>query len=354
MFSILDRYVGKIVIMTIFTVIIILTFITALITFVDQLRYIGRGDVDFTFVLSHVALQIPEMLVLMVPVGVLLGGVVALGNLAKNSELIVMQSIGISRFGIIFIALKTILPFILITFLLGEFVVPYTQSYAESRLSRVSNSNQISITHKGLWIREKNTFISIRFTLSDGSLQEVSAYEFDNINLKKLCKAKKAVYNGNTWDMYDAITYEFKDNEVVTQHHDKLNFDLQLNPSRIQTVGVKGLYLTASGLIDYIGYLENNNQDASKYRLELYNKFVLPFTIVIMLLLAASTVFGAMRSITMGARIVMGIGLGFSFYVANQVGAPFALAYGIPPIISAVTPSLLFLILAVFLLKRKA
>ena len=105
--------------------------------------------------------------------------------------------------------------------------------------------------------------------------------------------------------------------------------------------------------IDYINYLEENNQDASSYRLELYNKFMSPLTMIVMLLLAASTVFGPLRSMTMGARVLAGIALGFGFYLANQIGAPFALVYGIPPILGASLPTLVFMLLAIALLRRK-
>ena len=79
-----------------------------------------------------------------------------------------------------------------------------------------------------------------------------------------------------------------------------------------------------------------------------------PFNMIVMLLLAASTVFGPLRSMTMGARVLAGITLGFSFYLTNQIGAPFSLVYGIPPLIGASFPTLVFLLIAIILLRKKA
>ena len=188
-FGILDRYIGKNVFFTILLVTFCLTLLTTLITFVDQMRYIGRGSVDFLFLVSHVALEVPGIVVLFFPVAVLLGGVIALGNLARTSELIVMQSIGISRTGIVLSALKTVIPLILVIVCLGEFVVPRVEQYAENRLNFASSNGNLSVTNDGLWLREGHSFIGIRYTMSDGSLLDIVRYEVEGKNLKACSRA---------------------------------------------------------------------------------------------------------------------------------------------------------------------
>ena len=51
--GILDRYVGKSVLIMIVVVVIFLTILTAIITFIDQTRYLGRGSIDFIFLLKY-------------------------------------------------------------------------------------------------------------------------------------------------------------------------------------------------------------------------------------------------------------------------------------------------------------
>ena len=50
----------------------------------------------------------------------LLGALIALGNLASRSELVVMQSAGFSRFKIGLAVMKTALPLVLFTMIIGE------------------------------------------------------------------------------------------------------------------------------------------------------------------------------------------------------------------------------------------
>ena len=72
-----------------------------------------------------------------------------------------------------------------------------------------------------------------------------------------------------------------------------------------------------------------------------------------MLLLALSFIFGPLRSVTMAARVLMGILTGFGFYMANEVFGPVALVYQLPPLLGAITPSVLFIGIAVYLMQKR-
>ena len=99
--------------------------------------------------------------------------------------------------------------------------------------------------------------------------------------------------------------------------------------------------------------MKDNGQNVDRYILELYRKLISPFMIIVVLLLAASTIFGPLRSASMGARIVVGIVVGFAFYAINEILAPFTIFYGVPPLVGALMPSIIVLIIAIYLLKRK-
>ncbi len=353
--GILDRYVGKSVLIMIVVVVIFLTILTAIITFIDQTRYLGRGSIDFIFLLKYLAIQVPGMVVMIFPIAVLLGGVIALGNLAKTSELIILQTVGLSKAGVVFSALKMVFPLILVVILLGETAVPALSRYSENLYNQSANQGNVVVTYDGLWLREGNSFIAARYIMTDGSISGVVRYDFEGETLKQVTHAQTGVYDAKSeqWVMGEVSSTAFADGEVQSSFKDTENWHLNLNPERVEILGVKYYNLTITGLIDYITYLESNNQEADNYRLQLYMKFVSPFSMVVMLLLAASTVFGPLRTIPMGTRIVIGIALGFVFYVANSIGAPFSLVYGLPPIVGAALPTLLFFIFALWLLNKR-
>ena len=133
MFGILDRYVGKNIIFSVLLVSICLTLFTFLINLIDSLRYIGRGSVDFLFVIEYCLYKVPSSFVTFFPVSILIGGVIGLGNLAKNSEIIVLQSIGLSKLNIGVSCIKSLLPLIIIVMCISEFATARCEKYAEER-----------------------------------------------------------------------------------------------------------------------------------------------------------------------------------------------------------------------------
>jgi lipopolysaccharide export system permease protein len=116
---------------------------------------------------------------------------------------------------------------------------------------------------------------------------------------------------------------------------------------------VKPEELSLSGLYDYVTYLKASEQDASRYELALWRKVTQPFSIAVMMLMALSFIFGPLRSVTMGARILSGVVAGFTFYISSEFFGPLSLVYSIPPVFGAVMPSIVFLTVALALLRRK-
>jgi lipopolysaccharide export system permease protein len=112
--------------------------------------------------------------------------------------------------------------------------------------------------------------------------------------------------------------------------------------------------LSIRGLVDYLDYLEVNQQDTSRYQLALWRKIVQPITLAVMLLVALSFIFGPLRSVSMGARIMMGVATGILFFIANQTFGSFSLVYQIPAIWGALMPSILFTAVALYFFNKKA
>lgn len=84
----------------------------------------------------------------------------------------------------------------------------------------------------------------------------------------------------------------------------------------------------------------------------------MPVSTVIMLLLAIPFVFGEIRSGGLGQRVFVGIMLGL-FYGLMQGGLGYyglvghlGALYGFPPFVSAALPGVIFLSLAIFLIRR--
>ncbi|MFC3912730.1 LPS export ABC transporter permease LptG [Pseudaeromonas sharmana] len=355
MFGILDRYVGRSVLMAILLCTLLLVGLSALIKYVEQLKQVGEGNYDAIAAGWYVLLSMPRELVLFFPIGALLGGVIGLGQLASSSELVVLQSVGRSRFNIVIAVLKTALPVMVLVMLMGEYLAPITERQADDMKTMARSGGQMTVSSQGVWLREQRDFIHIGAVLRDGTLRDVTRYRFgDQPVLEETAQAATGVYRRGQWVMNKVQRTFFNEHEQVrTEQKDEEFWSLALTPDKLDVVSVAPDELSASGLYDYIRYLHDNGQKAERYELELWRKLVAPIAVIAMMLLAASTVFGPLRSVPMGARIVAGVILGFGFYVANQVFGPMSLVYSVPPLLGALLPSLLFMAFAIWQLSRR-
>ncbi|MFM2480293.1 LPS export ABC transporter permease LptG [Celerinatantimonas sp. YJH-8] len=354
MFRIIDWYVGRTILMTSMLVLITLQGLSAIIKFVDQLGDVGKGNYQILDALWYVILSIPKELELFFPMAALLGSLIGLGNLATSSELVIMQSVGLSKGNIANAVIKTAVPMMIIMMLLGEFIAPKAEMMATSMRTAKKSGEAMIAVQNSVWAKDKGSFVNIGQVRNGSELRNVTVYYFDqNNSLYQVLQAPLAHYDNGSWMMTDANMTLFSDAKIQRQELGQYRWYSSLTPDKLGVVVVSPLNLPISGLYSYINYLKQNHQDPSPYQLAMWRKIMMPFTVVIMMLLALSYIFGPLRSVSMGARLIMGIITGFGFYVLNQVLASLSLVYKLPPVIGAVGPSILFFILALYMINRR-
>ena len=355
MFKILDLYIGRTIIST--TALVLATFIglSGIIKYVEQLRKVGKGAYDLLHALYFVLLSIPRDIEMFFPMAALLGALIGLGMLASSSELVVMQAAGFSKLDIGMSVLKTAVPLMLIVMALGQWGAPEAQKMARDLRAFALSGGNIASVRAGVWACDANDFIFIG-KVDDNKLYGLNMWQFDeNKKLQSVVFAKEVNYQkDNNWMMNDVqITDMGDETQIIKRDVDEMEWHTSLAPDKLAVVTVKPEELPLSGLYDYVTYLKESEQDVSRYELAFWRKVTQPFSIGVMMLLALSFVFGPLRSVSMGARVLSGVVAGFTFYISSEFFGPLTLVYGIPPVFGALMPSLVFLGLALMLLRRK-
>ena len=186
-------------------------------------------------------------------------------------------------------------------------------------------------------------------------LSNITVWKFnDQDQLEKTVFARTADYDGDQhWTMNNVTVTHLTNVHLEKSYLATREWKTVLTPNKLTIVTVKPENLPISGIYEYIQYLKESKQDPARYELAFWRKVLQPVSIAVMMLLALSFVFGPLRSVTMGARVLSGVIFGFVFYVSDSVFGPMSLVYGISPIIGALAPSLLFLGLTIYLLRRK-
>jgi lipopolysaccharide export system permease protein len=298
--------------------------------------------------------SIPGDLVVFFPMAALIGGLTGLGALASNSELVVMQAAGMSRLQIIVSVMKTAVFMALCMMVLGEWGAPEAQLHAKEMRNQAIHGGDVFNAQKGVWAKDGNNFINIENVDENGRLHGVYMYHFDkSLNLTQITKAKEAVSRNDGWLLRDVNKVKVTDEVITTEQLPEEFYASQLTAEKLGVVSVKPESLSFTGLWSYLGYLEQNEQDTSTYELALWRKMMQPISIAVMLLVALSFIFGPLRTVTMGARIIMGVVTGIIFHLTNEIFGPIVMVYQIPAFIGAIVPSILFIGFATYLMNKR-
>lgn len=355
MFKRLDMYISKTILITIAITLATLLSLSSIIKFVDQIHKVGEGSYDLLKAINFVLLTIPRDIEIFFPMAALLGALIGLGTLASNSELIVMQAAGFSKLKIGFSVLKTAIPLIIIVMTLGQWGAPQAQKFArEMRAAATSGGNLLAVKY-GVWAKDNDSYIYLGQITNKKKLSVINVWTFSPTEkLKTYISADSADYiSDNNWQLNNAKVTTFSENNISAKSFPHLKWVSNLTPDKMEVVTVKPEELSLTGVYSYIDYLKSSKQDASRYELAFWRKLLQPFSIAVMMLLALSFVFGPLRSVSMGTRVLCGVVGGFVFYIADQVLGPLALVYHLPVIVGAVGPSIIFLLLTIYLLNKK-
>jgi lipopolysaccharide export system permease protein len=355
MLKILDLYIARTLLGTTALSLSVLVGLSALIKFIEQMKSVGRGSYDMTAAGVYVFLSLPREIEQFFPMATLIGGLIGMGILASNSELVVMQAAGLSRWNIIVSAMKSALLMVIFVMSIGEWVAPISETTAKEIRTQAISGGSLFSTDRLVWAKDGDNFVSIGEVVDKNTLRDVNVYEFDKeLVLRQITSAKEANFVGDQWSLKE-VKYTFIGaDRIRAEQIENGVWRSTLTPDKLGVVTVKPEALSIRGLYDYVNYLENNSQDSSRYQLALWRKILQPVSVGVMLLMALSFIFGPLRSVTMGARVILGVLTGFGFFVSNAIFGSLSGVYQMPPIVGAMLPSLLFAGLAVYLLKRTA
>ena len=356
MMNTLDRYIGKSILGSIFATLLTLVGLSAIIKFVEQFRSVGKGTYDIWQAVAFTGLTIPKDIETFFPMAALLGALMALGNLASRSELVVMQAAGFSRFKIGMAVMKTALPLVLLTMVIGEWGIPQTEQFARDMRARALSGGSMLSMKNGVWAKDGNNFVFVRRVTDDAKLNDIYIYTFDqNRNLTELKHANQASYSEDEskWTLRQVNHSMISKDEITTSNRLSEKWETNLTPDKLGAVSLRPTSLSISGLYNYISFLRETGQDVSRFELTFWRKIFQPVSVGVMMLLALSFIFGSLRSVTAGARIVTGICFGFLFYVVNEIFGQMSIVYNMPAVFGAFMPSLLFIVMIWWLLSRK-
>ena len=351
--NILDRYLWK----SVFTGLIIAWFaLTILVIFFDFISETGDINENYSTLQAFVYLlySIPNRLYELFPTAMLIGTLLGLGNLAANSEFIAMRAAGISIVNIIYSVLRLGLVLVAGVFLLGEFVVPKTDLAGKNFKSSLNNKNIVMVSGASLWVKDKSRIFHIGQVWSEDKLTDVTVYSIEQgyTGLNTLTHVQSVTKSGDSWLLETIVEQRFSDDGVQSmQLNNKVDPDF-LDAKLLSIASVDPEQLSIAELAELVEHQKANKLSTEKFELAYWKRFSAPFAALVMLFLAMPFLFGSQRGGSAGQRIFIGIISGIAFFLINKVLNQAGSVYGFPPFWSAFSPSILFLLISYYGLRR--
>jgi lipopolysaccharide export system permease protein len=104
--------------------------------------------------------------------------------------------------------------------------------------------------------------------------------------------------------------------------------------------------MSARTLWRYVAHLKENGQKATRYELALWSKFISPFVIPIMMLIAMPFAIQGPRAGGTSSKIFIGILTGLGFHLLSRLFGHLGLLNDWPVVVVSILPLLIFLAIA--------
>jgi len=352
--KILTRYIASSYIKILGLCISSFVTIYLVIDFLEKINRFTRAHGKPQYIFLYFICKIPEIVTQVLPLGVLMATLLALGTLYRNSEITAMRGCGIS--------LKTITaPILGISFLLSiftffanELIVANTSQemkYIEDVLIRGASPNAF-FRQNNIWYREKGLILQAKmFNPSVKTLEGVTIWLTEgSINPVKRIDAEKCVLNGDSWVLKNVVTRDIAGGNIAgTVVAAETPITLGMKQNDLKVLGKNAENIGFFKLRHYCENLKKGGYDPTRYLALMHSRISLPFASFIMAFLAIPFVFRSGRSSGIAFGIGVSLAIGFSYFVTNTIIFSFGQTGILPPFVSAWAANFIFALFGIWL-----
>lgn len=352
----LTTYLAKLFVTRILAVLIMLVLVLQVLDLLgesgDILAYPGNGEVQL---LHYVTLRIPQLIARFLPYSVLLATIITLATLNQNSEVISMKAAGLSAHQVLAPLMLTAAAISLFSFAFNERVV----TRASATLKAWENANYGPIPEEpglrsNVYLAEGRDILRAATVTGTGDkmvMQQVTYYRRDNDDMVvEEIRAPRAVYARPGWRIEGGV--RFKVGETGTTEIAPTVVATGITPEHVRITSVDPAAENAFQLADSIAGMKLAGRRTSELDAAWWHKFSGPLSALLMPLLGAVAAFGLARSGQLLVRAVIGMALGFAYFVLDNAALAMGNFGGYPPLVAAWAPFLLFALIGETVLIR--
>ena len=349
----LSKYLIRSMLTTIVLVLLILLSLSMLFEFITQLGDL-EGQYGIKEALLFSFLRLPQLSFDMMPIATLIGSLLSLGSLSTNSELIVIRTAGVSIGRLASMVAMSGAILLSITVLIGEFIAPPMDYFARTMRDEARYNQQGSAFGSEAWFKDGPIILHLERVNTEfdfGSIYLFKLNEDNSLNSIALAD-NSAIGPDEKWVLENYRETRFQDEDVQVSSSSTTIESFDIDSDLLGTTLVKPASLSARGLINYINYLNKNELSAIRYEMEFWSRIATTLTVVVMPILALTFVFGSLRYVGSGSRLMMGILIGLGYFLLSEMLSNSGQVFHINPALISWIPTVILIIITAVTLKR--
>jgi lipopolysaccharide export system permease protein len=336
--------------------------------FKEVFKLLAKSGAPFSTGLVILGLETPQILAVTIPISILLATFLTFQKLSSQSEIIAMRAAGVSFTRLMRPVFYLGLIGLVVCFILNEFIVPFTNPFAQKvyMLSLYENPiatkgvNGFSYFEKDSNDATKRIFYVRKF--KNDFLKDVVILDFSKKHISMIHTARKGEWDAKRggWILYDGSSSYIKNSEVKKNDQEEVdpeafntdalhlvtNFKETLIPSSLnpntilqQMSNVRDMnFLQLRKLIKNHEKGKIFTDKLNEYRTKYFNKYSYHFSCLLLAIIGACLgITGRRRAINWG-YIALGL-IVFVFYMSQTVFDSFGQSGKIAPMLAVWMPN---------------
>jgi lipopolysaccharide export system permease protein len=338
------------------------------IDFVDDLENVGRNGYTLgTWPCCAGLLEQPGHFYELFPIAVLIGTIYSMARLAQSSEFTILRTGGLGPGRALRLLALPGLVFAAITFVVGDYVAPYTEQQAMALKAGVRGG--ITLGSNGAWLKERRPGTgpaaadtserSISVNVSGagvgGALLGIRIFEFDTDGrLRTRIEAHQRPGAGRRHlALRDVQRTDWPTPEAAQaaqplrqQALSTLDWPSSLDATVVAAALLPAKNMSTIDLWRYTSHLADQDQAVQRHQIQFWKKALYPLACVVMVALALPFAYLHARAGGVSYKVFGGIMLGISFVLLNNASGHLGLLRQWTPWMAAAAPSGLYLLIS--------
>ena len=357
--TLLDKYILRQVIeMFIMGVAVYTTIIIASDTFITMIKKISLYGIPFNVALMMIILNLPQVIVMTIPMGVLLATVMTLNGLSLKSEITVMRACGIGLNRIAKPIFILALAMSVVSFIINESVVPVMTKQSKDLALWALGQKNIPEGKQNFVFKEPSEDGGLKRLFYVGFCEDKILHNITVLDTAKegsiqVLQATEGKTSPEGWNFQKGAVYTIGDEGKIlnTTLFDEsvVKFGLDMSKELNKNVAKE---MNFTKLIHYIKHNHISEEQKNIIHIELWDKLALPLTTLAFVLVGVPLAITPPR-VRYNRGFLFSILIIFAYYLVRALSISFGEAGTLHPFLAAWMPNIVLTLFGSIIYYKK-